>query len=530
MGGNDEATDAQLSAPAGRAGRVIYGSLLVAAIVWGAFITADGIAIGTDSSTYLGVAHNLAQGNGPRIPFGEPGTWLRRFPPGLSLALTPSAALGPSPVAWARVLTIVLLALNTTLVAAIAQRLAPRSRLVGAVAGALFLVAPTVVELHSELWSEPLYLAFELAAVLVLLNGQRFAHRFPLQVHIAGLLAGLSLLTRFVGVATLAACSLWLLLAAQGRPLRKVAVAVQFGLVSIIPFGVWTAVSAAQEETVNSRGVGVLSPGFGHVRIAAAAFRRWLVPVGAGDVVGVLAFVAVSALLGLVAVRTVAALRPGRQRALVLPVAVGASHIAVTVFVAFFVGEGNFLDSRTLLPAYATILPVAVAILASDPLRRHAWFRGAATALAASVLTLNLVNQSFEAVRRSDHDLRWASPFWDETDGIRAVDGLSADAVVMSNLPDLVWFTTDRAALSYPGATQGEQGPVPDVAAVTAQLAQMEGCGGALLHIEGRSTSDGDDETYEAMVELLGIRPNRFPGGEVVVVPPSGADRCTSTP
>ena len=142
----------------------------VAAVVCGVVGWAgrDGVGLSPDSLEYLGVARNLLDGHGLTVPFGsvvedpQAGGAMTNFPPLYPLLL----AIGGGGLVWARVLALLLLAVTAGCVTLLVRRHAvSRSAAVGI---ALLLCAPDFVRVHSMAWSEPVLLAVIAAGSLAL--------------------------------------------------------------------------------------------------------------------------------------------------------------------------------------------------------------------------------------------------------------------------------------------------------------------------------------------------------------------------
>jgi len=496
------------------------------AVAWGAFITRYGIAVSVDSATYLGVARNIQHGDGVRLAFDEPGKWLDVFPPGLPLLLAASRGLGIGLLDWGRVATIGLLAVNAVLVVSITRQLAPRPRVLAPLAGALFLLARGTVEAHATLLSEPLYLASELTAILVLLR--RTASRRPqLLLALAALAAGMGLLARFAGLATIAACGLWLLVAERGPALRRVVSAGVFGVVAAVPFGVWVLVSANVDESVNRRGAALHPATVKHVRRALGAFSEWLLPARGGPFVTGLSLLLVAAVVGLVSWRALRSLGRGRRPSpLLLLLLVAAGHVALVVFTIFFVAEGNYLDRRSLLPSYAAMLPAGVAVVAElvapPALPRRVVLAGTTgLVLAAVVLQVPVV------ARQDREDLGWASASWQGNAVVERVRDLPAGSVVYSNIPSLLWFTTGFEVRRFPGTdVRGGENGRADSAQIRELTAELRRCGGAAVAFEQEVVHAGTDAANNrAILDAVGGDPVEYDDAAVVVV--DGARRCT---
>lgn len=516
--------------PAGQSERDGRGvaAVVLAAAAWAGYVTRHGLSITEDSATYLGVARNLQLGNGARLAFDEPGRWLDVFPPGLPLLLAAGRPLGLELVDWGRLVTIALLAGNAFLIMSIVRRLAPRPAVVAPLAGVLFVLARGTVEVHERLLSEPLYLLLELLAIRFLL-ARTSSRRPQLLLAAAALAAGLSLLTRFAGLATIGACAVWLLLAERGPAIRRVATAAGFTALAAVPFATWSLISAALEQSVNRRGAALHPASARHVRVAVSAFSEWLLPARAGPVVTGLGALAVTSIVVVVGWRAMSSvLRPGPRSPLVLLVLVAGSHVALVLATIYFVAEGNYLDRRSLLPSYAAMLPAAAAVLPDLagrlPSRRLVRAATAGLVVAAAALQVPSV------VSHEDDDLDLASPAWQEDPVLARLRALPAGAIVYSNIPSVIWFNTGIGAHRFPGTDvrSGERGTASSPA-IEELVASLQRCGGAVVAFDREVVQHQvDARNNAAILGAVGGPVEQFDGTKLIVVRPDAGAGCST--
>ena len=212
---------------------VLFLATGLAATLLELFVTRFGIKITTDSATYLGVAHNVADGRGLTVPFvntldhfspaqgigfaGE--VPLLLFGPLLSIVLAPFDRLGIDPRDVLPLLNSLLLGVTVGMVAVLTYRITQRSVLLAIVAAAL-VVHAQVLQVFSFVESEPLYLALALLALGCLARYLTTNHRNSLIGFIV--LAGLACITRYIGVSVLLTGFLALLVWSVGSRRERV--------------------------------------------------------------------------------------------------------------------------------------------------------------------------------------------------------------------------------------------------------------------------------------------------------------------
>ncbi|HLF73987.1 MAG TPA: hypothetical protein VI524_06560 [Anaerolineales bacterium] len=214
------------------------------------YSTGWGAGLISDSFQYVAGARNFVAGNGFSIPYGdgqlEPMT---KYPPMYSLLLAMLEFDGLSTLQNARFMNMILFGVNILLVFVSAQRLT-RSFYFSLLASALFSVSFVLIEAHSWLLSEPLYICLALVSILILDRYFSEAQRRWL-VMAAVFVAG-AIQTRYVGL-SLAAAMIVVLLPGRSPGIQKLADSLLFGVLALLPFAAWTARGYALTQTLNDR-------------------------------------------------------------------------------------------------------------------------------------------------------------------------------------------------------------------------------------------------------------------------------------
>lgn len=165
-------------------------------------VSGYGIGVSPDSAHYIGAARSLVSGHGLRFN-GRP---FSHWPPLYPLLLAGFSFGRYDPLQTARALAAAFAALNMALVAWIAFRQSRESVGAGICAGLLFLLSPEMLHVQTMAWSEPPFLCLTLLALLLFSEwiGRSNAPKASLApLALAGLVLGLALVTRYVGVALL---------------------------------------------------------------------------------------------------------------------------------------------------------------------------------------------------------------------------------------------------------------------------------------------------------------------------------------
>lgn len=226
-----------------------------------------------DAASYLGAAESLVDRRGFRVPTAD--WWnadstqpLTHFPPGLSTAIALPTTLGMAPVQASRLVNA--LAAFVTLATLVLLVIDATSVAVGAVAGLVVLVMPSMYEVHASVLSEPLFLACAALALSAMV-------RRPASPLTSGIPAALGLMARYVGVSLVLSVAVWT--AAQPAPMP---VRLRRALTSVLPAvvlqGSWVLWRRYVAATASIRTLAL----YGDLRLTITqgfqTIEAWLVP------------------------------------------------------------------------------------------------------------------------------------------------------------------------------------------------------------------------------------------------------------
>ncbi|MDQ4096415.1 MAG: glycosyltransferase family 39 protein, partial [Actinomycetota bacterium] len=307
----------------------------------GAYLSPDGLA-------YVGTARNLLDGAGFSLPPGSPP--LGNFPPVYPLILAAFGALGPDPLTVARFVGPVAFG-ATILVVGLLVRQLTGSMPLAVLAQLLVFTGTDFLAYHSAALSEPVFLLLALVTLAAL--GGCLTKRRSLLLLAAALLAGAACLTRYVGLAVVAAGALGLVLLASRRADGRYhwRGAIAFGALALAPLFGWLAWVSGEMGRATNREAVFHAPGLAYVTRGLRNASTWVLPAQAPTPVRFTAAALAVVALVVVAWRTRHhARRPGGLAGLLALFAV-AYLAALAVDRMFFDVTGR-LDSRFLLPVH----------------------------------------------------------------------------------------------------------------------------------------------------------------------------------
>ncbi|HQU36493.1 MAG TPA: phospholipid carrier-dependent glycosyltransferase [Anaerolineales bacterium] len=198
-------------------------------VVAGTFLalraTPEGLGLSDDSIAYIAGARSLLAGDGYREAWLATNGYVTHFPPGFPSALTFLGWFGLDPLRGARFLNAILFGLNAGLVGILVWRTTP-SLTAGLIAAGLFVLNGEMLQVHAVAMSEPLFIFFSLVSLwtfdlsfesLLYYAGEktseiegrlkRWRRRNESSAWLiaSGVCAGLAYLTRYSGLALVAA-------------------------------------------------------------------------------------------------------------------------------------------------------------------------------------------------------------------------------------------------------------------------------------------------------------------------------------
>ncbi|MCC6189292.1 MAG: hypothetical protein IT318_09670 [Anaerolineales bacterium] len=478
-----------------------------------------GVGASPDSAVYIGAAQNLLSGRGLTVPFGgQLDGPLTHFPPLYPILL---AGLGQSvggPAAAARWLAAVLFGANVLLAAVMVANTRSTAGWAPLAGAGLLLVAPTMVSLHSMAWSEPLFLLLGFSGLLLLAVYQEQG-RWPALLA-AGALLGLVTLTRYAGVAFVAAGVL-ALVALPGRPRRaRLAAGLVLGAVSMAPLLAWSARNLALAGSATSRQLVFHPIGLGHARQALDTLAGWLLlPLEASTAakLGVpLALVGgIAAIAAWHRRQAGAAVRgnwPGAALA-AWPALIWQLILFSVVYVIFLAGSISLvdantpLDDRILSPLYPAGAVVAawLAGAAWPSARRARWPAAGLLALAAAFVALSAVRSAGWLAAGYEQGIGFNRRAWQASPSLMKVQALPEGSVLYSNAPEAIYLHTGRGAYQIPRQfSPVSQTMNGDYAAELAEMRRRLGEGGFVVYFAGVRSSSGPSEAE--LVETLALQ------------------------
>ncbi|HZO86868.1 MAG TPA: hypothetical protein VFB38_00910 [Chthonomonadaceae bacterium] len=457
--------------------------LALLAVVVQVYATRGGIHIAADSVNYIGAARHLLLGEGLQDVIltldGKPMP-LTHFPPLYPLLLAGIGLSGIEIPTAARWLNSLLFGVNVGLVGLLVAHYTRRSPFF-TLLGAFFMLASVdMLTIHSVAFTEPLFICLTLLTLwLLALYLER--PRWTLLLGAAGC-AACALLTRYVGVALIAAGALgiWCLsCAALRQKLQEIGLYVG---VAVFPMALWAIHNKLAGGNATDRKAGFYAFPEENLRLGLKTIGTWLVP---GRVAGIFSGLLVLAcIIGLIVWHRRLARqqeRPTRAAPRPLRALPGLLILYLAVYSATLITSIRFfdpltaLDLRILSPIYVGTL-LLVLCLAYDLVSWSDARRASAAVCAIGLLLVakHLAGAVLWGVKtRHGEGVGYESAALRQSRIISRLETLPPTTRIFSNGPDTIYILTGRLASYLPYKTRS--GYLSDVAVMARQLAAQRG-------------------------------------------------------
>lgn len=415
-----------------------------------------GPALSDDSFTYITSARNLAagQGFGAQTVSGQiiP---LAHYPPLLSLTLAGFELIGIDAVTASRWLNAALFALTIATTGYAVQWMTGK-RAFGLFGALLMLLSEVMIGVHSAAMSEGLYLWLSLLGLLLLARSRRSGLRAELIV--AAVVIGLAFIARYIGLALIAAGSLWLILNPRLALRRRLADTAAFAAVGVLPMLLWVARNLLTIGDLTDRTPALYPVGLEFLRGIANVVFIWFIPgrfVHGNEVLIALALLLLAVGGGVFARgrrRAELGLESGRKqlrapRLETLLVLYALTFLALFLISKSFFDPAIYVDNRLLSPLHLAVVILVVVLLA------RVW-ESETVLVRRGVLAVCGLLLAFYAYRTVDsvgylyrEGLGYTSRGWHGSDAIDLVQRLG-DRKIYTNAVPAIYFWTGRTVNS----------------------------------------------------------------------------------
>lgn len=447
--------------PKTAAGVLLLVSLSAAgalAVLWS---TPKGVELDPDSIRYVAVARNLLAGRGFYVPYGIAGPLpFTHWPPLYPASLAVLGFFGVDPLAGARLLNAILLGVNILLVGVTVRRITAPKMWPAVAAAAVALSSVDMLSVHATAWSEPLFIALCLTAVLLL---DRYLQTSAVRyLVLSGATGALVLLARYHGIAFVAAAAAALVVLGKRGLSRRLGDAAVFGGMSLAPIALWLVRNNIVAGNPFDRPVAWHPPTGVLVTEALNTSTLWAAPAMVPLAMRCVWLVAVAA-----AVTACCFIRAGARdagyrdqpagpeaaarRILATYYMYAVLYVALLAVSLTFFDAATRLDARILLPFYvAMLIPAAYAVKRIAGLAAKRLSAVIIGVLVGALLVASAVRGYAAAAAVHKARLDPARKTWRTYALFRRAAALPPAAELVSNSPGAVYLLTERKVYALP--------------------------------------------------------------------------------
>ena len=363
--------------------------------------------------------------------------------------------MGVDPMVGARWLNALIFGANVALVGLLAYRIT-KSYWLGILGALVLSVSPVMLQVHTSVWSEPMYIFFGFLALGLITRYVRDPK--GILVLAAGFAAGLAFLTRWTGAPLVGVCALAILLTSGTSFRKRLVMCGLFTALSCLPLGLWILRNAFTAGTAANRVVAFHPITTDLLMEAVYSVYGWFVPEPLWSVFRLRYFVVLllsGCALGVVILRKYVTQAPAAEYPwkppYVIFVFIGAYVAFVVTSISFFDASTPF-DDRILSPVY-----VAELLLVLWLLRGCLWLGNGKAVVKVIVtaagifLAVSYVGRgTLWAVVRSKNGGGYTRRQWQESKLVQKVASLAPAATVYTNDPRPLYILTGKLVPSLP--------------------------------------------------------------------------------
>jgi hypothetical protein len=405
-----------------------------------------GIGVTHDSIFYLSSAGNLVKNNGLQWSASDGSLHpLTHFPPLYPLLLASVMAFRIPAVQAATGLSAILLGLNIFTAGFLIYHFT-QSKIASIFVSLSLAISSVFINLHLIALSEPLFIWLVMASIGFL--GFYFEKPSPKLLLLTGILAGLSLMTRYVGISVIATGVVAIALLEKSAFRIRIVNIFLYLFVSLFPFLIWIAQNAIMVGSTTNRSFIYHSLEWGNRKLGFETISGWFT----GSPVAYKSTIAISGLflcalliwwlwLGwkLVFLRSTVLKNPSALRVVFAFNSFSLIYLAGILFSLMFFDASTRLDNRILGPVYISFVCALFVTLGRLSLRWQ-WSGGIIFAL---LLVLNLPVTTASLTDFLEQGMGFSSKSWEESPAVEYVRAAGAGNVIYSNQGMALHFLTD---------------------------------------------------------------------------------------
>ncbi len=494
---------------------IIMASLAMIGVATVLYVTSWGIGTDVDSASYSMAARNLAAGKGLTLQLPDTNHFvpLSAFPPLFPVTLAAWACLSRNVFGAARWLNAVLFGLNIVLIGYIVKRCTAWN-LGGFFSALLALTTVDVVNVHSYLISEPLFLFIALCGLILI---TRYIEKPTIpRLLLLSLIVSLTVMTRYVGVCFLPVglAAIWL---GNGPRPRRLTHSLIFAAIFGIPTTLWIVRNLIFLHTMVGRKLAFHPPDLSRYIFSLVSFSSWLLPSAIPAVLRLAVLISIVALaFGAKTVGSSSSAQAMRRKTFQQISAIFmVSYLTVFVIAQTFFDAQIWIAGRHLLLVFVVGSMIVICQLYQPVHAMKRQMRQAITWTAFGILALCGARLTRFAVASHRSGLGLTSKHWQTSELIADVRKLNGDVPIISNSTAVIYLCTGRIAFPLPNPINAQtQSTRPQYAAEMARVfEQTQNDGAVLILFKTFLTNEGtfvDDLADRLELQQVVITPDGY--------------------
>ncbi len=430
---------------------------LILISVFGGIILAISTPMGmgqiNDSTAYIAGARSVLAGTGySEIWLASNTEPIIHYPPLLSSILALMGVFGLDPARGIRALNIFLYSGNIFLMGILGWRMTSR-KLVGVLLALGFTLDGTLLRVHAYAISEPLFILLLISSILLI--GRYINNKITHLLVLAGLVTGLTLITRYVGLAVLVTIlvTLIIFISTWRKRLGALGIFLLFALPLLLA---WIYRNQHLTGMATNRGISWHPISIDNIRFGLTNFIDWLIPIHNTDfnyyllsasILGLI-FCVVLAWTGYTGIMNF--IRPPRipkpnPYAFTTGVFLLIYSGSIIASMSFFDGTTKFQD-RILSPIYIALLILFVTLFAWVWITQNMKARVLVSIVVFILFFSSSINYYQVVVKLRQDGLGYTSVRFQKSTIANHIRQLPEKIKIYTNSPPAVYSTTDRSS------------------------------------------------------------------------------------
>lgn len=442
-----------------------YIALFIIGFTLMAAATRHGAGTTSDSVVHIDSANQIAQKGTYTTWFQKEGSVVpvTHFPPLYSGIVGLLAWMGLEAFLAARLLNCVFFGLNAVLVAALIHWYVPGSRFLPAAGGILMLFAPVMLDIHTMIGTEPMFIFFSLWGIIFL--NHYFKKESIYYFFLSAACVSMAFLARYVGITLIGAIALTILLIDNKHFWKRLGLAILYGVIAIIPMLLFIIRNIIVAGNAANRRVEYHPFNMEHLWSMLVTYQSWLVPgsdrfnfIPAQEIIlnlTVLVVIALAVALGLKKISqtlqqngTAKLVEKLRQSPFIFVIFMAMYLILVGISISFF-DKSTPMSDRILSPVFVSALILFMYMIG---INLNAIGKNQKPVLiAATVYLLLFAGAGSVWILHSFKNGRGFNNLdWKYTKIAAAVDRLPENVKIYSNNPYIIYILNGRPAIHLP--------------------------------------------------------------------------------